>query len=168
MAPPTHIWALFIRYVGNSPKQFIEYIEIEPVPPAGLHAPEGTGPYSQEAEKIRHTHVSCFNDMDPSDRTLSTLPLPNVRPKCPGAWNAEVWDKRYVMGNTRFHIYLSVYSITEIFVVKVSDTLDSNGRQFYEDFDFETSDDELKSLGIWLARSNHDELRARTRYVLGS
>ena len=156
MASPTRIRALFIRQAGASPKHFIEYIEIEPVPPT-LHAPGGTGPYSQEAENIRRTHVSCCNDMDPSDRTLFTLPLPNVQPKCPGAWNAELWDKRYVMGNTRFHIFFPSESLGESFILKVSDTLDSNKRRFYEDFDFETSYDELKILGARLAYCKYDE-----------
>lgn len=129
--------------------------------PLGL-SPQQTQDFNvEENKKCLQGVVVVFKE--PSDPEV--FPLPDIRPDCPEAWEADAWDNRYVLGNAEFHLYSpGIYHDDKRnppFILKVSAARDGSGT-VYEDFGPMTPElDEKLVAFIAMAKAGAQELKSR-------
>ena len=129
--------------------------------PLGL-SPQQTQDFNvEENKKCLQSVVVVFKE--PSDPEV--LPLPDIRPDCPEAWEADAWDNRYVLGNAEFHLYSPGLHHDDKrnppFILKVSAARDGSGT-VYEDFGPMTPElDEKLVAFIAMAKAGAQELKSR-------
>lgn len=85
---------------------------------------------SSSGQKVEDLcQILCPKYLDSSDPGSKKHGLPINQPKFPREWDAESWDNRYMRGSAKIHIFLAGENRRKSFVLKVSDTTDSNGNK---------------------------------------
>ena len=135
---------------------------VPPTPP-GLTASEEADFHKGKMLDMLPTHVLDTEDEEASGPSVWPYPLPDTHPKRPEQWTDEAWRMRVVFGDEEFHMFDTIAGeggvlspesehgekSSPAFYLKVADTVDDNGRWFYEDFD---SDPNHELLGEQLKR----------------
>ena len=133
MAPATLIQACIVPPDGTIPT--LRYIPTVTKPCTLPPILDGLTPSKEAAlvpDKLRTTHFLYFDDDHASQPTYR---LPNTQPECPKQWTHEAWNKRYVIGNTQFHLFCTSVENTATIILKVSKAKDHKDYWVYDDFE---------------------------------
>ncbi|KAL9136214.1 MAG: hypothetical protein Q9175_002583 [Cornicularia normoerica] len=135
----------------NIPVNFAPLNSILPLTrPAGLMPSQQTGWDKMKAAQTAFYVVHC-RDERASQSTIERRSLPDIQPRRPKQWDDEAWQRHVAIGDAKYHMFCTLATggrlrpnmntsngfllWGDVFILKVSDDVDRNGRLFYEDID---------------------------------
>ncbi len=153
-----------------------QYIQTTTIPSMPVSRLIGRSTISQETWD--EVYLIRSKGKGTSRPTVGKRQLPELQPIRPRDWYPKEWKKRKAVGDDKYHMFLTLADGNEepnpnfddesllwgdVFILKVSDELDSEKRSLYEDVD---SDGELASKDLRnLINHLNDILRDVTRCV---
>lgn len=150
-AAPTHIRAFMIYMSPTTPSkvQSIEtdatpFMDTIPNPPSDLTPSEKEAFTKQKLDEFCDHNMRQYMrylNQSASEPKYERRRLPTIQPKCPDQWSEKAWNGRLVFGNDNYHAFRGLrdsesqdsHPDLDMFVLKVSSRLDSDGRWMYED-----------------------------------